>query len=199
VGSILDPYSGAGPAKPRATAPARSPAAIDEAAELKRMQTLAKLFAGELQKAYITAALPAHNEPHWFSTPVDVSGRVNVPAAVGGWQTICTYKVEAGRKAFIRQYGVDVQDGAYTYNGSLRWQVTVNGVIVPTLGSFAEHRGAVATPRSTFIKLQEADIVALSVMRAVAAAAPQDVDGVLVGWTIRPRRDYDGALASIAH
>lgn len=199
MGSILDPYSSASPAARRPTAPARPLPAIDEAAEDKRLRTLAKHFASEMQKAYITAALPAHNAPHWFSTPVDLSGRVTVPLAVGNWQDICSYTVEPGRRAFIHQYGVDVQDLAYTYGGSLLWQITVNGNAVPTLDGFAEHRGALATPRSTFIKLQEADIVRLRVKRAVAALADQDVDGALIGWTIRPRRDYDGALASIAH
>jgi hypothetical protein len=196
--SLLNPYPG-GSATPQPTKVGPGPRPDIDKVEEKRLRALADMLAGALQKAYITAAPPAHNEPHWFSTPVDLSGQVTVPAAVGGWQDIASYTVEPGRRAFIRQYGVDVNDPTYTYNGSLLWQITVNGNAVPTLESFAEHRGAVATPRSTFIRLQEKDIVRLRVMRAVLAAAPQVVYGVLVGWTIRPRRDYDGSLASIAH
>jgi hypothetical protein len=196
--SILDPYRRA-QARPTNAVQGPPPDADISPAEEKRLRRLAEHFAREMQKAYITAALPAHNAPHWFSTPVDLSGRVTVPAAVGDYQNIVSYTVEPGRRAFIHQYGVDVQDPAYTYDGSLLWQITVNGNAVPTIEGFAEHRGTLSTPRSTYIKLQEADIVRLRVKRAVAAAGAQDVDGVLVGWTIRPRRDYDGALASIAH
>ena len=200
--SLLDPYAGKSQPTPVTQKQLQPPTAGITQQDEVRLRALARIFADEMQKTYITAALPAHNEPHWYSTPVDLSGRVNVAAAaapVNVWQTITTYTVEPGRRAVIRQYGVDVLDPAYTYDGSLLWQVTVNGNAAPTLEAFAEHRGSIVNPRNTFILLKEGDIVALRVRREVAAVGAQDVDGVLVGWTFRPRRDYDGSLASVAH
>lgn len=167
-------------------------------AEEARLRYLAERFIVELQKGYITAAPPLHNAPHWFSTPIDISGQVVMPTAVTDWTTICEYQVEVGRRGFITQYGVDVDQG-FSYNGMLRWRITVNGNPVPTLEEFSEHRGSLRSPRRTYIRLMERDIVRLQVRRTAVNTFQYTVFGALIGWTGRPRRDYDGSLASIAH
>lgn len=175
------------------------PPASLTAAEEQRIRKLAERFIIELQKGYITAAPPLHNAPHWFSTPIDISGQTVVPQSVTDWITICDYRVEIGRRGFITQYGIDVLETTYTYNGGLLWRIIVNGNPVPTLEGFSEHRGSLRNPRNTYIRLLERDIICLQVRRAVASTQQNTVYGALIGWSGRPRRDYDGSLASIAH
>lgn len=166
-------------------------------AELQRVRKLAEVFISELQKGYITAAPPLHNAPHWFSTPIDLSGQLTV-SSVTPWTPLCTYKVEPGRRGFIHQYGVDVLDPSYPYNGVILWRITVNGNPVPTLEEFAEHRGSLVHPRTTYIRLQEGDVVRLETRRT-NSGSQHVVFGALIGWVGKPRRDYDGSLASLAH
>lgn len=152
------------------------------------------------RRTTIVAALPAHNAPHFYSWPIDLSGRASVPAAVGDWQTLASYTLENGRCAVINGYGMEVRDSAYTYDGSVLFRVIVNGQTVPTLQDFATRRGTLSEPRNTFIKMiQPGDTVKLQVKRAVVAAGAQNVDGVLVGWNWRPTSASDGAAASLAY
>jgi hypothetical protein len=169
-------------------------------AEDQYLDRLIKKLDDYYRRTSIIAAPPAHNEPHFYSWPVDISGRVTVPAAVGDWQTVAEYTLENGRCAVINGYGMDVRDAAYDYGGSLLFQVTINGRSVPTLQDFATRRGTLTEPRRTFIKMvQNNDVVRLQVRRAVAAAASQDVDACLVGWTWRPTAAADGSAASLAY
>lgn len=193
-----DPFAyrpgGAAPPQRFDLPPTEALSPVDEA----RIRKLAERFIIELQKGYITAAPPLHNAPHWFSTPIDIVGSVTVPATLTDWLFVCSYRVEPGRRGFITKYGVDVRP-VFSYTGGLVWRITVNGNPVPTLEEFFEHRGSLLHPRSTYIRLLERDIVRIEVRRAVADTMSHTVFGTLIGWSGRPRRDYDGSLASIAH
>lgn len=154
-------------------------------------------FANLFRELNFTASLPAHVSPAYYSDPIDRSGRLNVAAAVGAYADIVTYVVPPGRSAVINQYGVNVQDVAYTYGGSLLWRIVRSNGAVPDILDFAEQRGSLVQPRSTYIRAQQGDTIRLQVRRAVAAAGAQDVDGCFVGWTWRPRNAYDNPRDSI--
>jgi hypothetical protein len=168
-----------------------------------RAALLLQQFAALIQNTNITTSQPAHNEPNLWSTPVDLSGQIVVPAVVGPYQTVIEYRAQPGRWVRINGYGVDVVDPAYTYNGSLQWRITKNGLYVETLGDWGEHRGSVITPRETFVLLNGddgqsgmgGDRITFEVRRAVAAVAADTVHMALTGYTWRPRNNYEGTRA----
>ena len=164
----------------------------------ERAQLLIQRLVSLFQNTNITASRPAYNDPHQWSTPVDLSAAVSVPAAVGSAIDVITLYAPPGRSIRISGYGVDV-DGAYTYDGSLLWSIKKNGANVESLGDFAQHRGSVSKPRDTFILLNgdDNDQITFSVRRAVAAAGASTVSMCLVGWTFRPRFNYEGTKRGI--
>jgi hypothetical protein len=172
-----------------------------------RAALLLQQFSALIQNTNITASQPAHNEPNLWSTPVDLSGQVVVPQAVGGYQTVLTYRAQPGRWVRINGYGVDVVSPAnYAYDGSLLWVIRRNGIPVETLGDWGEHRGSIIRPRETFILLngdngqsgEGGDVITFAVRRAVVALAPSTVHMALTGFTWRPRNNYDGTRAGTA-
>jgi hypothetical protein len=169
-----------------------------------RAALLLQQLAALIQNTNITVSQPAHNEPNLWSTPVDLSGSVVVPAVVGDYTTVLSYQAQPGRWARINGYGVDVISPAnYTYDGSLLWRIRKNGIVVQTLGDWGEHRGSVIRPRETFILLngdngqsnEGGDRVTFEVRRAVAAGQPATVHMALTGYTWRPRNNYEGTRA----
>lgn len=170
-----------------------------------RSALLLQQFAALIQNTNITASQPAHNQPNLWSTPVDLSAQVIVPAAVGAYIVGIQYQAQPGRWVRINGYGVDTTDPTYTYDGSLMWLIRKNGQYVETLGDWGEHRGSVIRPRETFILLngdngqsnQGGDRITFEVRRAVAAAGPTTVHMALTGYTWRPRNNYEGTRASI--
>lgn len=187
------------PKDPKAN-PLLSP--VDYARAALLMSQLAAL----IQNTNITTSLPAHNAPNLWSTPIDLSATVVVPATVGVDIDVLSYRSQPGRRARIDGYGVDVTDPAnYPYDGSLLWTIKKNGIPVQTLDNWGEHRGSVIRPRETFVLLDgdngvangSGDIVTFSVRRAVAAGSPATVVMALTGWTWRPRNNYEGTRASI--
>lgn len=154
-------------------------------------------FANLFRELNFTASLPAHVSPAYYSDPIDKSARATVAAAVGAYVTVVSFKCPTGRSAVVNAYGVNVLDTLYTYNGSLLWRmVRSNGAINDVL-DFAEQRGSLVQPRSTYIRLQQDDTLNFQVRRAVVAGAPQDVDMCMVGWTWRPRNAYDNPRDSV--
>lgn len=164
----------------------------------QRAQLLIQRIVSLFQNTNITASRPAYTDPHQWSTPVDLSQSVSVPATVGTDIDVITLYAPAGRSIRISGYGVDV-DGGYTYNGSLLWTIKKNGAIVETLGNWGQHRGSVVKPRDTFILLNgdDNDQITFSVRRAVAAGGPSQVSMCLVGWTYRPRFNFEGTKRGI--
>ncbi len=168
-----------------------------------RSALLLQQFAALIQNTNITASQPAHNQPNLWSTPVDLSATVVIPAAVGNYVGAIQYRAQPGRWVRINGYGVDTTDPAYTYNGSLIWRIRKNGVYIETLGDWGEHRGSVIRPRETFILLNGdnaqansgGDMISFEVRRAVAAIAPTTVQMALTGYTWRPRNNYEGTRA----
>ncbi len=166
--------------------------------ERDRIKFLMKELAQLWKQTNLTASLPAYNAPHIWSTPVDLTATVVVPLAVQpAYVTAVSYTVPPGRRAVIQGYGVDVQDPAYTYDGSILWRIQHNGLNVQTLADWGEHRGSLNKPRPTFIPLMEGDTVTLQVRRAVAAAGAQNVAVALNGWTWRPRYNYEGTKVGV--
>lgn len=168
-------------------------------ADYARSSLLLQQFAALIQNTNITASQPAHNQPNLWSTPIDLSGQITVPAAAGGYATVVQYRAQPGRWIRINGYGVDTTDPTYTYNGSLVWRIRKNGIPVETLGDWGEHRGSVIRPRETFILLNgddgQGDLITFDVRRAVASALPTTVHMALVGYTWRPRNNYEGTRA----
>ena len=154
---------------------------------------LAKL----LMRSNITASLPAHSQPHIWSTPIDLSARISVPAAVTGNGIVISYQVAPGRWARFDGYGMNDPTGTFTYDGSILWSITVDGVAVPSLTDIAEQRGSIVQPRKTFIIVREGQTIQFAVRRAVAAGAPTTIDMALTGWTWRLRTNAEGTKASV--
>jgi hypothetical protein len=165
-----------------------------------RAALLMQHLAAFIQNVNITVSQPAHNEPNLWSTPIDLSGQVIIPAAAGAWVNVLSYRVQPGRWARITGYGVDVSSPAnFTYDGSLLWRVQKNGLDVETLANWGEHRGSVIRPRETFLlgsgDVGDGEVITFDVQRAVAAALPATVQMALVGYTWRPRNNYEGTKA----
>lgn len=179
-----------------------------QAAWSDKADYLVSRLANLLRDSAFTAALPAHNKPHYWSFPIDLSARVNVAGAAfpaGTWATAITYTVPLGCQARIESYGVnvglDVGGGAYTWNGSLVWRIQVNGTSkYADLDGWSIQRGSIVLPRKTVMNLQEATQITFQYRRAIAwVGGAQDVDHCLVGYTWRPRQQLDGSRASIVY
>jgi hypothetical protein len=149
-----------------------------------------------IRRTNITAAQPAHNQQTYWSQTVDLSGTVSIPATVGGWTTVCAYTPPPGYEMRLANYGLDVDDD-YTYDGSLLWRITVNGLAAPSLSGFAEHRGSLANPRQTYAIVLEDQPIHFDVMRAVASGGANDVTMALGGWSWRKRMNYEGTRSSV--
>lgn len=151
-----------------------------------------------VRKTNVTASPPAHLSPTVWSDPIDLSARITVPAAVGVYAPAITFTVPDGRYSRIKYYGVNVLDPAYTYNGSILWRFTINGIpIGDGMSDWGIQRGSIIQPRETYIIVKQADVIRFEVRRAVLALAAQDVDMSITGWTWRLRMNYEGTGASV--
>lgn len=154
-----------------------------------------------IRKAVITTAEPAHLASPVWGAPIDLSARVTVPAAVTPYVTVVSFIVPPGRWASIQQYGVNVIDPTYTYDGSLLWRFRVNGLnLGDGLTDWGQQRGSIVNPRNISkspIILREGWLIEFQVERAVVAAAPQDVEMTFIGHTWRLRNNYEGTAASV--
>ncbi len=169
------------------------PSGMTSEAFLAAMVQKMKAF---LRDAAVTASRPAHVDPNYWSTPLDISNSVSVPAAVMApavWTTITSFQVPSGSLARIQGYGVNVQDPTYTYDGSLIWRIQVDGNNVPSLFDFAQQRGSLVLPRQSFFVVKENKLITFQVRRNVAAVGAQTVEAGLFGWLWQPRNDYDNA------
>ncbi len=148
----------------------------------------------------ITAAPPAHIRPTVWSDSVDLSATVTVPAAVQAqYVAAVSFKVPPGRGARIEQYGVNVLDEAYTYDGSILWAFRLNGSRYLDMGmsNWGEQRGSMVFPRKTVITLDEGDYIQFLVKRAVVALSEQDVQMGFRGWIWRKRNNSEGTQTSV--
>lgn len=175
-------------------------------ADYARASLLMSQFSALIQNTNITTSLPAHNAPNLWSDPIDLSGTITVPGAVGAETIVLQYRVQPGRWARINGYGVDVSlPTTYAYDGSLVWTIKKNGIPVQTLDNWGEHRGSVIRLRETFVLLcgdngsanGGGDLITFSVRRAVAAGVSATIAMALTGYTWRPRNNYEGTRASI--
>jgi len=155
------------------------------------------------RRLVITAAPPAHVRPTVWSNPIDLSATVSVPGAVAATYTdVLTFQVPSGYGARIEQYGVDVKDAAYSYDGSLLWAFKKNGTFLDQgMSNWGEQRGSTQYPRKTAIMLDcvgnnPGDILTFCVRRAVLAGAPQNVVMNFRGWAWRKRNAYEGTQGS---
>lgn len=164
--------------------------------EQAKANYLRDLLLKMIRSTNITAALPAHSKPMLYSEPVDLSANYTLPAAAGDYVTVLSYKVPSGRWARFDGYGVEV-DGGFTYDGSILWNIQVNGLSVNTLRDWGQQRGTIAIPRKTFILVKEDQLIEFQVKRASAALDVNVVTMALKGWTWILRKTYDGTKASI--
>jgi len=178
--------------------------AAEQAEVSHKIQTPAKDLARELmnlmRRTNITAGLPAHIRPPVWNDPVDLSATVVVPAAVqANYVTAVTFRVPAGHGFRMEQYGVNVLDAAYTYDGSILWGMRVDGVLLDQgMSDWGEQRGTMVFPRKTSVVVWREEVnVDFMVRRAVVAGAPQSVQMGFRGWTWRKRNNYEGTQASV--
>lgn len=176
--------------------------AFDQAVRERNTSTPEKNLANEMLRLFrrvaFTAAPPAHIRPHIWSDPIDLSAQVTVPAAVqANYVAAVSFTCPPGRWARIEQYGVNVLDPAYTYDGSILWAFRLQGRFLDQgMSNWGEQRGTMVFPRKTVIIVQEGQTIDFMVKRAVAAAE-QDVQMGFRGWTWRLRNNYEGTQASV--
>ncbi len=128
-----------------------------------------------------------------------MSGQVSLGAAVSAYQTVVSFTCPPGRWARIEQYGVNVLDPAYTYDGSILWAFRgpQGNYLDQGMSNWGEQRGSMVFPRKTVIILQEEQTLNFQVRRAVAAGGAQTVQMGFRGWTWRLRNNYEGTQASV--
>lgn len=151
------------------------------------------------RRTNITAGMPAHIRPPVWNNPVDVSSTVTVPAAVNDYQVAVTFRIPAGHGLRVEQYGVNVLDPAYTYDGSILWAFRVDGRLLDQgMSDWGEQRGSMIFPRkTTIVEWREEVNVDFMVRRAVVAGAPQNVQMGFRGWTWSKRNNYEGTQSSV--
>lgn len=165
----------------------------DKARAALTVRLLSELF----RNTAFTAADPAHVQPTIFSNPVDLSGVVTVPAGASpNWTTLVSFDVAEGRWCRINGYGINVRTGGYSYDGDIVFRIIVDDMPAPTLEQFAEQRGTPVDPREVFLLVKAGQRVQLQARRT-AAGGPDDVEGVLTGWTWRLRNTYEGTQAAV--
>lgn len=182
--------------QPANSAVGMAPPSILSEQDQARCDYLVREFLRAIRNTNITASEPAHAMPMLWSTPIDLSARYTLAAAAGAYNTVLTYTAPPGRWARISAYGVDV-DGSFTYDGSILWQIKLNGQPVQDLFDWGQHRGSLIQPSETFILVPQGQTVEFQVRRASAAGGTSDVDMVLKGWSWRLRDDYEGTKASV--
>lgn len=151
-----------------------------------------------VRRANLTVSPPAHIKPTVWSNPLDLSVRVTVPQAVGAYQTALSFKSPPGRWTRVENYGVEVQDAAYDYSGSILWRFRKNGLpLGEGMSDWGIQRGSIFNPRTTYIILEEDDVLDFQVRRAIDIGVAQDVDMAFTGWTWRTRNNYQGTAGSV--
>ncbi len=144
-----------------------------------------------------TMQLPAHSQPMYWSNNIDLSDTVTMAAAVSAYQTVLQYTAPDSRYGRISQYGFDVSDPAYTYDGTLQWRMVLNGQPVQSLLDFSEHRGSMVQPADTFIIVPQGQTIQFQVRRTSAAGGSLDVAMKLKGWDWLLRNNNEGTKASV--
>jgi hypothetical protein len=177
-------------------------AAAEAQDQARRTMTPERSLAHELVKMVrnltITAGLPAHVRPTVWSVPIDLSAQVTVAAAAGPYTAAITYTVPEGMGARIEQYGFNVLDPLYTFNGSILWAFKKNGAFIDQgLTDIAQQRGTMVYPRKTVIILDARDRLQFLVRRAVVAGAPQNVQMGFRGWAWMKRNNFEGTQSSV--
>jgi hypothetical protein len=162
-------------------------------------RTMAQELIRQVRQLSITAAPPAHIRPTVWSDPVDKVVTTTVLAAVGPYTSAVEFLVPPGRGCRIEQFGVSVQDAAYTYDGSILWAFRKNNsqYLDQGLSDWGEQKGSIVFPRKTVIVLDEGDLIQMMVRRAVVAGAPQTVQMGFRGWTWRKRNNLTGTQSSV--
>lgn len=161
-------------------------------------RTMAAELIRQVRQLSITAAQPAHVRPTVWSNAIDLTATVSVPAAVGAYVDAVAFEVPEGYGCRIEQYGVDVKDPTYTYDGSILWGFKKNNQLLDQgMSNWGEQKGSIVFPRKTVIILNYGDLLTMCVRRAVAAAGAQNVAMGFRGWTWRLRNTLNGTQSSV--
>ncbi len=154
-------------------------------------------IAKQARNTNFTASLPAYTTPMYWSNNIDESDTISLGAAVSPFQTVLSYKAPPSRYGLVNAYGYDVQDPAFTYDGSILWRMMLNGQPVQSLVSFGEHRGSMVLPASTFIIVPMDQELQFQVRRATAAGGDQSIAMKFKGWDWLLRKNDEGTKAGI--
>ena len=173
------------------------PAPLLSDSEQRIVDALVLRFAQYARNTNITAALPAHSTQGYWSNNIDQSVQYTLPAAVGAYVTPpgMSYTAPNGRYGRISQYGFDVS--GFSYDGSILWQLVLNGVPVMSLQNIANHRGSMVQPADTFIIVPQGQTLQMQVRRAVAAGGTSPVVMKFKGWDWSLRKNAEGTKSSI--
>lgn len=144
-----------------------------------------------------TMQLPAHSQPMYWSNNIDLSDTVVMADAVTPWQTVLEYTAPDSRYGRIAQYGFDVTDPTYPYDGTLLWRITLNGVPVQSLVSFGEHRGSMVEPADTYIIVPQGQTVRFEISRTATGTGALTVAMKMKGWDWLLRNNNEGTKASV--
>lgn len=161
-------------------------------------RTMAAELIRQVRQLSITAAPPAHVRPTVWSDALDLVETVVVPAAVNNYVVAVEFLVPEGRGCRIEQFGVNVKDPLYAYDGSILWAFKKNNRLLDQgLSNWGEQKGSIVFPRKTVITLAAGDLIQMCVRRAVAAAGAQTVAMGFRGWTWRMRNTLNGTQSSV--
>ncbi len=163
-------------------------------------KTMADALMRMIRYVSITAAPPAHIRPTVWSDSVDLSAQVTVAGVVAAtYTTAVTFTVPAGRGCRIEQYGVNVLDPTYPYDGSIVWAFRKNGQFLDLgMTGWGEQRGTMVFPRKTVIVLDSKDTIDFMVKRAaLTTPGAFDVQMGFRGWIWRKRNNAQGTQSSV--
>ena len=151
----------------------------------------------KVKRLQITAAPPANVRPTVWSQPLDLSAQVTVPAVVGPYATAVRFAVPKGYGARIEQYGLNVTNLAYPYDGTLLWAFRKNGTqfLGNGMSDWGEQRGSMVYPRKTAITLMPNDSLEFLVRRALAPGPAYQVQMGFRGWLFLLRNTNLGTQA----
>jgi hypothetical protein len=122
---------------------------------------------------------------------------VSVPAVVGAYTTAVRFVVPKGYGARIEQYGVNVTNPLYNYNGTILWAFRKNGqqFLDNGMSNWGEQRGSMVYPRKVAITLMPNDSIEFMVKRALAPGPAYQVQMGFRGWLFLMRNTNLGTQA----
>lgn len=164
-------------------------------AENRQTLMLTRAITWMLQNNNITSSEPAHNQPPYWSDPVELSSRFSLAAAASPvFTNILEFQVPKGRRMSLKGIGVNVDDATYNYNGDILFRLSIDGRAVNTYEGYGEQRGSIVQPRRMpDVIIQFPQKLIFSIRRVVAAGSAQNVEMAFQGYIWRLINTYEGS------